>query len=463
MRSESSRASRRSISGSRSVQLVVDRRPAVARGKDDASLRPSGQPRDELAHGPDDRVHVVGLYVDRAEGGLARRADVALEAVDPCGEEARDLREARPDPRVAGLVGRLDDDLARHPPRGPARRPLGAPRRWAPRPSGCGASWRNPTQPREERVRCQVRVLAEALPSRARLLDRGGPSVQVERRHGLPEGEVARRPGARPPEVAGEEPVRRPLADAGQGGELGLDLVVRERGERVEVDRGAGDRDGVLRLPRREAEGAEVVRARGGEALAGRERVRERVPLAVALDQAPADRERGPQRDLLCGDRGDERLPGVGGERRSEAGKIADEPCRAPDPPSLRTRRTREGRTRRRACAGRRPRRRPARAARRRTPPGASPIAISRPSSTRWSRPSCQRFAGSRPKMRYRSVVSSKLNGCGIATSTAQAYGGRTRPDTAAARTDVPDRTRFRVAFVARATESADAGASPHR
>jgi hypothetical protein len=40
-----------------------------------------------------------------------------------------------------------------------------------------------------------------------------------------------------------------------------------------------------------------------------------------ALDQPVADRERGEERDLLGGDRGDERLERVRGERRAEAGE----------------------------------------------------------------------------------------------------------------------------------------------
>ena len=53
--------------------------------------------------------------------------------------------------------------------------------------------------------------------------------------------------------------------------------------------------------------------------------MREPVPLAEALDEAAADRDRGVERHLLGGDRGDEVLERVGQERRSVAREALDE------------------------------------------------------------------------------------------------------------------------------------------
>src|SRR5882724_9631080 len=52
-----------------------------------------------------------------------------------------------------------------------------------------------------------------------------------------------------------------------------------------------------------------------------------------------------------------------------------------------------------------------------RTPPGAGSIRTSRPSTTRCSPPSCQRFATSGPKSRKRSVEISKPYGSGKRSS----------------------------------------------
>src|SRR5207253_10332339 len=59
-----------------------------------------------------------------------------------------------------------------------------------------------------------------------------------------------------------------------------------------------------------------------------RRREAERVPAAdaEALDEAAAGRERREERDLLRGDRRDDRLEGVGRERRSQAAQPGDEP-----------------------------------------------------------------------------------------------------------------------------------------
>ncbi len=52
------------------AELVVDRRPAVTKRGDDATARAAGQTRDEPLHRPHDRVDIVRLHMDRAEGRL---------------------------------------------------------------------------------------------------------------------------------------------------------------------------------------------------------------------------------------------------------------------------------------------------------------------------------------------------------------------------------------------------------
>src|SRR5204863_3716079 len=79
------------------------------------------------------------------------------------------------------------------------------------------------------------------------------------------------------------------------------------------------------RLTAREAEGEELLVGRLGEARGGGEGVRVAGALAEALDQPVADREGGEERDLLRGDRGDDRLEWVRRDRRAEPGEAADE------------------------------------------------------------------------------------------------------------------------------------------
>jgi hypothetical protein len=65
-----------------------------------------------------------------------------------------------------------------------------------------------------------------------------GVLLAVEVEDGLAQTEVARRPGVGPRQVAREEPLRRPLTDARKGDERGLDLLVGQDGQRVEVELG---------------------------------------------------------------------------------------------------------------------------------------------------------------------------------------------------------------------------------
>src|ERR1700756_5207391 len=90
------------------------------------------------------------------------------------------------------------------------------------------------------------------------LARRADVDVTIERAYRLPQGEVAGRPGVGAAEVAREEPVRRPLAEPAQGGELLLPLVVGEKRQPLEVDVGASEADHVLGLAPREAEREEL-------------------------------------------------------------------------------------------------------------------------------------------------------------------------------------------------------------
>src|SRR5262249_44659545 len=78
----------------------------------------------------------------------------------------------------------------------------------------------------------------------------------------------------------------------------------------------------ILRLAPREADRDDLVLARSGEPLPGREGIGMLGLLAEALDQAVADREGGEERDLLRGDRADQRFERIGRERRPESAEL---------------------------------------------------------------------------------------------------------------------------------------------
>ena len=151
-----------------------------------------------------------------------------------------------------------------------------------------------------------------------------GPDVlgfRIEGPHRLREREVAGRPGAWAREVAREEPVRGPLAEATELDEPRLDLLVGKARKLLEVGRGRGEAGDVLGLAAREAERDQLLLARAGQPASRREGIGLLGTAAEALDQPVADREGCVQRDLLRGDRGDERLERVGRERGPEAGQ----------------------------------------------------------------------------------------------------------------------------------------------
>src|SRR5207237_4680823 len=132
--------------------------------------------------------------------------------------------------------------------------------------------WQGGRSSREER---EQEVVGGQVLERVEALARGAGVVElrVERRERLPQGEVARGPGRRPGEVPREEPVHGPLADSRQRDEPRAHLVVRERGEPVQVEVAPGEPDGIRGLTAREAEGDELVRLGRRERLAARERV----------------------------------------------------------------------------------------------------------------------------------------------------------------------------------------------
>src|SRR5918999_5590029 len=125
--------------------------------------------------------------------------------------------------------------------------------------------------------------------------------------------------------MAGRKPARGPLADPGQGHEPGLHLLVRERREAAEVEIAAGEADRVLGLAAREADRHELGRLCVSDPLPPREGVGVPDGLAEGGDQPVADGEGRSEGDLLRGDRGDERLEGVGCERRTQAAQALDE------------------------------------------------------------------------------------------------------------------------------------------
>jgi hypothetical protein len=175
-------------------------------------------------------------------------------------------------------------------------------------------------------MRRQVLERGEALADRPYLLGRQVSALAIEARDRLAHAEIAGRPRLRAAEVAGEEPVRRPLADAGQGRQLRLHLVVGQHREREEVEVAAREADDVVRLAPREAECRQLVGLGQGEAFPRRKCVRVLGANPVALDQAVANRERGVERDLLGGDRGDEALERLDGDRRPQATEHSDQP-----------------------------------------------------------------------------------------------------------------------------------------
>ena len=203
----------------------------------------------------------------------------------------------------------------------------------------------------------------------------------------------------------------RPRTD----GDARLDLLVRKRGERVEVEIGPREPDDVLGLPPREAERDELVlrrsapsRSRVGNAYACSPRVPYRSIIRLRIANAAKS-------ETCCAVIEVTRLSngsGASGGRK---------PCELRDQVDDRSDRPPRGRRRRGRTAHRGALDTSASIAASsgstRTPPGAASIRTSRPPTTRCSPPSCQRFATSGPNARNRSVETSKSYGCGIARS----------------------------------------------
>jgi hypothetical protein len=128
--------------------------------------------------------------------------------------------------------------------------------------------------------------------------------------------------------VAGEKPVGRPLADPRQRSQCRFDFFVRQQRDRVQVEVAARQAGRVLGLAMREAEREELVRLGRSQPFARRERVGVLGADAEAVDQTVANRERGVERDLLGGDRRDEALEGLDGDRRPEPAELGRETAR---------------------------------------------------------------------------------------------------------------------------------------
>ena len=238
--------------------------------------------------------------------------------------------------------------------------------------------------------------------------------------------QVAGRPGVRAREVAGEEPVGRPLAEAAQRDEPRLHLVVGQRGEpcRSRSLRARPSTYSALRREKPTRERSSSLDARDAFARRGRRNASAR--LAVALDEAAADRERGVERDLLRRDRGDERLERIGRERRTEAREQQHEPrehvvARRPAREGVEIERRAE--QRQHLALDRR--RRAARRRRRRAPPRSAPRARRSPGGGR------PRARGSRGRGRRRGSARSraaKSYGSGRRTSIARKHAFRSAP-----------------------------------
>src|SRR5439155_6818870 len=107
----------------------------------------------------------------------------------------------------------------------------------------------------------------------------------VEREHSLAQAQVARRPGFGAREMPGEKPVRAPLAQSPQRRDPRLDLVVRQQGQLVEVEVGAGHAEHVLGLAAGEAERSQLVLSCTCDTLRSRKRDGVLGRLAEALDE----------------------------------------------------------------------------------------------------------------------------------------------------------------------------------
>src|SRR5581483_9960225 len=98
------------------------------------------------------------------------------------------------------------------------------------RPRSPGGSPSGPDHPQAgEQV-----MSGEVLEGIEALADLAHVDLTIEGGHRLAQAEVAPGPGTRPREVAGEEPVRRPLAEAALRDDLRAHLLVGELAQRLE-------------------------------------------------------------------------------------------------------------------------------------------------------------------------------------------------------------------------------------
>src|SRR5512133_2500120 len=115
-----------------------------------------------------------------------------------------------------------------------------------------------------------------------------------------------------------EKPIRAPLAEPAKRSEPRLDLVVGESPQLVEVEVGTGYAQDVLGLATGKAQLRQLFLPRRRNAFTGRKRRGTPGGNAKPVDEAAAHRECRMQRDLLRGDRGNQRLESVRRERRAE-------------------------------------------------------------------------------------------------------------------------------------------------
>src|SRR5581483_7997247 len=140
---------------------------------------------------------------------------------------------------------------SRRPPRAPEPRPRAPPTARAgparPQASRPGRSRPGDAAAGQQVVRGQVLERREGHPERSNLLDRDVVAATIEERYRPAQAKVAGGPRLGTAEVTREVPVGGPLAEAADGGQAALHLVVRQQRELLQVEVGARDAEQVLR------------------------------------------------------------------------------------------------------------------------------------------------------------------------------------------------------------------------